>query len=92
MNFGIKGPLLNALAIGSTALEILLSVMLIIGYKIKLAALGSGFLLLLFGLAMSLNTKLKFALDYSVFAAAACCLLLYLYPQSKWSIDALNKK
>lgn len=62
------------------------------GFKTKLAALGSGLLLLSFGIAMSLNSSIKSALDFSVFAAAGCCLLLYLNPHSKWSIDASIKK
>lgn len=91
LNFGISGQLLNLIAISATVLEAVLGLLLIVGYKIKFTALASGILLLMFGLAMCINTKVKFALDFSVFSAAACCLLLYLQPKGKWSLDNLLK-
>lgn len=63
--------IVQILAIVATALEVVLAVLLIIGYKTVWVARASGTLLLLFGLAMSLSTGLKGALDYSVFTAAA---------------------
>jgi uncharacterized membrane protein YphA (DoxX/SURF4 family) len=92
LNFGITGTLLRIIAVSATILEITLGVSMLIGFKIKWASFASGVMLLLFGLAMCINTKLKFALDYSVFSAAGCCLLLYLHPKSKWSVDNLLKQ
>lgn len=92
LTFGAKGKLLDILAIAATAAEVLFGLLLIAGFKTKLTALGSGLLLLSFGIAMSVNTHLKSALDFSVFSAAGCCLLLYLHPYSKWSIDAAMRK
>jgi putative oxidoreductase len=89
LTFGATGSFLNILAILATAMELLFGIALIVGYKIKWAALFSALLLLSFALAMSVNSQLKSALDFSVFSAAACCLLLYLQPESKWSIDNL---
>jgi uncharacterized membrane protein YphA (DoxX/SURF4 family) len=58
-------------AVTATALEIVLAIGLFINYKTALVAKCSGFLLLLFGLAMTLSTGIKAPLDYSVFAASA---------------------
>jgi uncharacterized membrane protein YphA (DoxX/SURF4 family) len=88
LNFGLKGILLDTLAIAVTALELVLGILMVVGFRLKTTALLGGGLLLLFALAMSLNTGIKAALDFSVFAAAACCFLLYLHPASKWSMDA----
>ena len=61
----------------ATLLEVGLAIGLIIGWKIRWMALGSGVLLLSFGLAMSLSTGIKSPLDYSVFTAAAAAFALW---------------
>lgn len=53
------------------------------GAGARIAALGSSALLLLFALAMSLSLGLKKPLDYSVFSASACALLLAVWPDSR---------
>lgn len=57
-------------AIIATVAEFVIALMLLAGFKTRLAALCSGFLLLLFALAMSFTTGVKGALDYSVLSAA----------------------
>lgn len=47
----------------------------------RIVALGSSILLLLFAIAMSLSLGLKKPLDYSVFSASACALLLAVWPK-----------
>jgi len=64
------------LAVTATVLEIILAIGLLINYKTTLVATCSGFLLLLFGLAMALSTGIKAPLDYSVFAASAAAFAL----------------
>ncbi|MGB4845345.1 MAG: DoxX protein [Ferruginibacter sp.] len=64
------------LAVTATVLEIILAVGLLINYKTTLIAKCSGFVLLLFGLAMALSTGIKAPLDYSVFAASAAAFAL----------------
>jgi len=59
------------LAVTATVLEIILAIGLLINYKTTLVATCSGFLLLLFGLAMAFSYGIKAPLDYSVFAASA---------------------
>jgi len=61
-----------------TVLEVILGIMLISGPYVRLAALLSGVLLSLFALSMALFLGPKFPLNYSVFTAAACALLIAL--------------
>lgn len=68
--------LINPVAWIVTILEILLGLFLIIGYKIKVTALFSGILLLIFALAMTFSTGIKSAFDASVFSASAAAFAL----------------
>ena len=52
INFYAPALLGSFLAIVATVLEVILAVMLMIGFKTRLAALGSGILLTLFGIPM----------------------------------------
>ena len=67
-------PIIGGVA---TFLEILFALALIIGFRIREAALGSAVLLLTFALAMSFTLGIKAPLDYSVFVAASSAFLLY---------------
>ena len=66
------------LAWAATVTELGLGVALVVGLWPRWTALGSAALLALFGLAMTISQGLKSPLDYSVFSASACALLLYL--------------
>jgi putative oxidoreductase len=70
------GPVL---AWSATIAETTLAVALIAGVGVRWAAFGSATLLAWFGTAMLVYTGLKPALDYSVFSASACALLLALH-------------
>jgi hypothetical protein len=48
----------------------------------RILALASSILLLLFATAMTISLGIKKPLDYSVFSASACALLLALYPDA----------
>lgn len=61
----------------ATIAEIILGVLLLIGFQIRIVALLSGVLLLIFALSMLFFLNIKAPLDYSVFTAAACAFLLY---------------
>lgn len=76
----------------STILEIVLGVGLIIGFKTSLIAKLSGWLLLIFALAMTFTRGIKAPLDYSVFAASAGAFGLSLIKEKFWEIDTLLKK
>ena len=55
----------------ATATELLFGISLIIGFKTELVAKLSGFLMLIFALAIAFSTGIKGVFDYSVFAASA---------------------
>lgn len=69
--------ILPFLAWAVTFAEVVLGVLLIIGYRQRIVALLSGVLLLTFAFSMLFFSSLKAPLDYSVFTAAACSFLLY---------------
>lgn len=69
--------ILPLLAWAATIAEIVLGILLLIGFQKRIVALLSGILLLIFALSMLFSLNIKAPLDYSVFAAAACALLLY---------------
>lgn len=73
-------PLVGGLA---TGLEIIFAVALIIGFKVKEAALASAVLLLIFAVSMALTVGVKAPLDYSVLTASAAAFLLFAVSQSK---------
>lgn len=71
--------LIPVLAWSSTIAETTFAVMLITGFGVRWAAFGSAILLFWFATAMLIYTGLKPPLDYSVYSASACALLLALY-------------
>jgi hypothetical protein len=60
----------------ATLLEIVLGVLLIVGWQTRWVAFASGVLLLLFAVGMTVGTGIKTAFDASVFAASALGFLL----------------
>lgn len=79
-------------AYAATSLEIVLPLMLLLGFKTKIAAYGSGFLLMTFGLSMTIAYGMKAPLDYSVWIGCAAAFLLANQNEYSLSIDEqLNK-
>lgn len=72
--------------------EALFGIMLIIGYKTRLAALGSFALTLIFALSMLFFANYRAPFNYSVFTVSFGSLLLATIPAYKWSIDAWLQK
>lgn len=64
------------LARAATVLELGLGIALIVGVQLRWVARGAALLLALFGTAMAVSSGVKSPLDYSVFSASACALLL----------------
>ena len=79
-------------AYAATFLEILFPLMLILGFKTKIAAYGTGFLLLVFALSMTIALGIKAPLDYSVWVGSAAAFLLATQKEFYFSIDTLTKK
>lgn len=75
----------------ATFLEILFPLLLLIGFKTKIAAYGAGFLLLIFALSMTMALGVKAPLDYSVWVGSAGAFLLASQHQFSLSIDELIK-
>jgi len=79
---------------GTTAsiAEAVFAIGLIIGFKTELLAKLSGYLMLLFALAITFSSGLKGALDYSVFAASAGAFALSLMKDKHFEIDLILSK
>lgn len=74
----------------ATAAEAIFALMLITGYKTRLAALGSSALTLIFALSMLIFLNYRAPFNYSVFTVSFASLLLAGWPVYKWSIDAMS--
>lgn len=75
---------------GVNVAEVVLAVMLIVGFKARWAGLISGVLMLVFGLANAVNFGIKVPLNYSIFSASAAALLIATQRDLPFSIDALR--
>lgn len=73
----ISKQILPLLTWSVTIAEVVLGILLLIGYKMRIVALLSGILLLTFAISMLLFASIKAPFDYSVFTASACAFLLY---------------
>lgn len=71
----------------ATFLEVLLSLLLLFGFKTRLAALGTTILLFAFGFAMAVSVSVKAPFDYSVWTSAAAALLLANIGKSSYAVD-----
>lgn len=95
-NFVIYTQTLNPFANKATAevlgaiatfFEILLSLLLLFGFKTRLAALGTSFLMLVFAIAMAISVSIKAPFDYSVLTSAAAALLLANIGKTSFAVD-----
>jgi uncharacterized membrane protein YphA (DoxX/SURF4 family) len=75
-----------------TVAEACLGSTLILGLWTRWSALGSGGLLLLFALGMTVGTGVKSALNASVFSASAAAFALSAWPAYVGSVDALRQR
>ncbi len=71
--------LIPTLGFLATAAELLFGICLLLGFKTNLFATLSGYLLLIFGLAMAFSVGLKKAFDFSVFSASAAAFALSVF-------------
>lgn len=77
LNSSIGFVLISTMAVIATILEVAFGILLLTGVMLEKTALGSGILLLLFGLSMTFFLGPKPAQDYSVFSASAAAFALY---------------
>ena len=71
----------------ATFLEVVLSLLLLFGFKTRIAALGTALLLFFFGFAMAISVSVKAPFDYSVWTSAAAALLLANIGKSSYAVD-----
>ncbi|WP_091495395.1 DoxX family membrane protein [Flavobacterium phragmitis] len=71
----------------ATFFEVLLSLLLLFGFKTRLAALGTAFLLFFFGFAMAVSISVKAPFDYSVWTSVAAALLLANIGKTAFAVD-----
>jgi len=88
----IPETLVPAFGVIATAAETLFGICLIIGFKTELIVKLSGFLMLVFALAITFSTGIKGALDYSVFAASAGAFGLSIMNEKYLEIDSILSK
>src|SRR5215469_10017907 len=67
----------------------LFGILLIAGFKIRMASVLSGLLLLSFAMGMVTGLGIKAPLDYSVFSAAAAAFLLAFWEPDRFTLDKL---
>lgn len=88
----LPAKFVTAAAWGATVVEILVGGTLLLGVKIRWAALGSAATLVVFAVSMLIFAGLETPLSASVFTAASAALLLMLAPQGSYvvSLDHLH--
>jgi uncharacterized membrane protein YphA (DoxX/SURF4 family) len=87
LNWLLPASAIPAVAISVTAAEVLFGLLLILGWKTRIAAFCSGVLLTAFALAMTFALGLKAPLDSSVYSAAGGAFLLATCPEFPFSFD-----
>src|SRR5262252_6684767 len=92
LNWFMPRSMIPALAIVATAGEGVLGLLLLLGWRTRIAALLSGALLMLFALAMTATLGVKAPLNFSVFSAAGGALLLGVCGESPFSVDQVLRR
>src|SRR5690242_18298800 len=85
----LPSSLTQSLAWASTVGETLFGVLLIVGFKIRVTSVLSGFLLLSFAIGMATGLGIKTPFDYSVFSAAGAAFLLAFWEPDRFTLDNL---
>ena len=73
----------------ATLAETLFGILLIAGFKTRMASVLSGLLLLSFAIGMATGLSIKAPLDYSVYSAAAAAFLLSFWEPDRFTLDKL---
>jgi uncharacterized membrane protein YphA (DoxX/SURF4 family) len=86
----LNRPVVSVMGGIATLLEAVIGILLIVGYKTKIAAIASCVLTLIFGLTMTLFLGIKAPINFAVFIICTASLLLSRIQVYEWSIDALH--
>lgn len=92
LNWFLPRVVIPALAIFATCAEIILGLLLLLGWGTRITALLSGTLCLLFALTMTVALGIKAPLDASVFVDAGAGFLLATCAKFPFSIDHLRDR
>lgn len=87
----LPGSMASILGSVATILEILFALALLVGFKTEMVAKLSGYLLLLFGVAMIISFGVKAPLDYSVLTASAAAFGLSTMNEKFLELDTSLK-
>ena len=82
-------PAVNIMGSIASIAEAVIGILLIIGFKTRLAAISSCILTLIFALAMTVFLGIKAPINFSVFTAITASLILSKITVYVWSIDNL---
>jgi putative oxidoreductase len=80
-------PVVNIMGGVATLTEATIGILLILGFKTRIAAIGSSVLTFVFALSMTLFLGIKAPINFAVFPVCAASLLLVTIPVYEWSID-----
>jgi len=84
--------LIPGVGVVATSAEVLFGICLILGLRTELIAKMSGYLMLIFALAITFSTGIKGAFDYSVFAASGGAFALSIMKDKYLELDVLISK
>lgn len=87
----LNRPIAGIMGAIATIAEVVFGILLILGFKTRLTAIGSFALTLTFALSMLFFAGYRAPFNYSVFTVSAASLLLSVIGEYKWSIDAYKK-
>lgn len=85
-------PLTELMGAIATLAEAVIGILLIIGFKTRIAAIASCGLTLIFALSMALSLGIKAPINFAVFPVCTASLLLATIPVYNWSLDHLFTK
>jgi len=91
INPWFPGAMIPFVAWAATIAEIVLGVLLLIGFQTRWASRLSGWLLLAFALGMTAGTGVKSVFNASVLAACGGAFMLATAERYAWSVDALRR-
>jgi putative oxidoreductase len=85
----LERPAVNIMGGIATLSEAAIGILLIVGFKTRLAAISSFLLTLVFALSMTLFLGIKAPVNFGVFIISTASLLLATMPVYEWSFDNL---
>jgi len=91
VNSFLPRAVIPCVAVGATACETSLGILLILGLWRRWVSLASAALLAMFGAAMAISFGLKSPMDYSVFSASGAGVLLALDASQQKNKQSINR-